>query len=460
MFVEGTELKKRISIAVTTYSKQSYYTHACLEAIRPWKNDQHELIVACHDQSLLLEFYLKGCERDGLIDQLLFTQPGYGHLRGVNLCFENASGEFFFNICNDMLIGDFLVADCANRLCDSSLGMIGWHWYDGGDCEGERWRGDGSLEYNLRQEDSPWLGERDEANIRQAHWFTGKTFEAVGGPKWIQLCNTSFFGIRRDLWRRLGGFDYQKYYHWWADDFLSYAVLDQGLDVLNLGSHFRRKPYFAGFDQDNQDVPDCRRDEDRIDLPPDLEKYAAHLGGGLTKPERQLLFQIAKSLGAHKTVLHVGVGRGAGLILFLKGMQQQPTQFIGIDLFDDGQVSCSSSQPQIGEEYLRHVSPFLASHHNLRFIKGDTLTLTVFPEADVIFIDAGHTKECIEHDIRLAKKAVKPDGMLIFHDYGQPIWPDVQVAIDAAFESPQIRTFATLAIIQMRGATERCESEF
>jgi predicted O-methyltransferase YrrM/GT2 family glycosyltransferase len=446
MFIEGRSLKKKISLAVTTYRTQSYYTHACLESIRTWKTNQHELIVACHDQSLLLEFYLRSCLQEGLIDTLLFTDHDYGHTRGVNLCFEKAQGELIFNIANDMLIGDAIVGDCAIKLARSSIGIVGWHWYS----EGATWQSDGTLKHDLRDATDPFLTSEHEGNIRGSHWFTGKLFEGLGGPKWIQLCNTAFFGMRKEVWDHIGGFDYEKYPHYWADDFLGYATLDQGLDVIHFDPEFRQRPYFAEFAYDNMDVEDRHRDEDRIALPPALESFTHYLSGGLSEAERQLLYQLARSLGPHKTVLHVGLWRGAGLVLFLKAMQNQPAEFIGIDCFEDGEVSQFSMQPPVSEaECVGNVVPFLATHHNLRLISANTLELNEFPSADVIFIDAGHTKECIEHDVRLAKEAIKPGGILIFHDYGQPSWPDVQETIDANFKVCQIRTFDTLAVIQL-----------
>jgi GT2 family glycosyltransferase/predicted O-methyltransferase YrrM len=445
MYIEGQSFDKKISIAVTTYSTQSYYTHACLESIRTWKGNQHELIVACHDQSLLLEYYLKACLQDGLIDLLLFTEPGYGHTRGVNLCLEKARGDIFFNIANDMLIGDVLVGDCAAKLREDSVGMVGWHWYS----EGETWQGDGTLKYDLRDGDNPFLSPSDEANIRSAPWFTGRAFLGMGGPKWIQLCNTAFFGMRRELWERIGGFDFAKYPHYWADDFLGYAVLDQGLDVIHFEPRFRKSPFFGEFSYDNTEVEHRHRDLDSVPLPPALEDYTEELTGGLSQPERQLLYQIARSLGPHKTVLHVGLWRGVGLMLFLQGLKNQPAEFIGIDCFDDEKVAGYSMQPPVSQtECLRYVSPFLAHHHNLRLIRANTLELDAFPAADVIFVDAGHTRECIEHDIRLAKRALQPGGILIFHDYGQPIWPDVKTAIDSAFSADVIRTFESLVVIQ------------
>src|SRR5438067_13713184 len=91
-----------ISIVVTTYGTDTYYTQACLEAIRRWKNSHHQLIVVVHDESALLRAYLDACCEDGLIDQLILAVPGHGHTRSFNLGVEDAIGEVVFNFCNDI----------------------------------------------------------------------------------------------------------------------------------------------------------------------------------------------------------------------------------------------------------------------------------------------------------------------------------------------------------------------
>lgn len=441
--LRGMDLSGHISLASTTYGTDSYYTHSCLESIRSWKNQQHELVVACHDPSLLLEFYLKACLQDGLIDKLIWTPSGCGHTRGVNRCFEEARGEFFFNIANDILIGPALVNDCARKLCNPQLGLIGWHWYN----EGTFWQEERIREYRVREEAAPQLSPADEANIRQASWFTGRFFEAAG-PLWLCLCNTAFFGIRRELWQKVGGFN-GPYEHYWADDFLNYAVLDQGLDISHFEAKFRCREYFHEFQYDNMGSEDRFRHDDRIPLPPALQDYIDTLEGGLSGEEPQLLYQIARSLPSQQTVLHVGLWRGAGLCVFMEAMRGKEAHFIGIDGFDEEGISQMSAQPPVSrEECLRYLEPFLTEKHQLTLIKGNTLTMEAFPAADVIFVDAGHTRPCIENDLRLAHAALKPQGFLIFHDYGQPSWPDIQAVLDEHFKPEQIRTFGTLAMVQ------------
>ena len=225
-----------ISIAVTTYGTQSFYTHACLEAIREWKTERHELIVACHDASLLLEHYLRACAKDGLIDRLIFTPPGYGHTMGVNRCFAEARGRWLFSVANDIALGPAIVNDCAHRLeTEPQLGLIGWHWYN----DGTFWAGGRIVRYQLRDDANPNMEARDEQNVRSASWFTGRTFEALGGT---EVAVSLQHGVLRHPPGGVGrGRRVQRYVyrHYWADDFLNYAVLDQGLNVEAFAEKFR-----------------------------------------------------------------------------------------------------------------------------------------------------------------------------------------------------------------------------
>jgi GT2 family glycosyltransferase len=443
-WLEGEAFNRdTISIAVTTYGTQSYYTQRCLEAIRSWKERRHEVLVACHDPSLLLEFYLKGCVKDGLIDQLIPTPTGYGHTQGVNCCFASARGHRLFNVANDIELGPVILDDCAQRLAsDPQLGLIGWHWYN----DGTVWEGDRLARYQLCDPQRPDMEPPEEQNVRSAPWFTGRTFNALGGPKRLCLCNTAFFGIRRDVWQTVGGFS-GPYRHYWADDYLGYAVLDQGLNVEAFPGKYRHDAYFHEIQYSNVDVEDRRRNLDAIALPDRLEHYLDFLGGGLQADERQLLYQIARSLPDGATMMHVGLWRGTGLILCMAALKH--ATFIGIDCFEMPDVAMQSAQPPVcREEVIEYLQPFLSPGHTVQLIKANTLTMASFPRADVIFIDAGHTEACIENDVRLAKAAIKPGGLLIFHDYGQPAWPAVKSAIDAAFEPQQLRVHNTLCVVQ------------
>jgi predicted O-methyltransferase YrrM len=220
------------------------------------------------------------------------------------------------------------------------------------------------------------------------------------------------------------------------------------LDVLSFEEKFKNSHYFKEFQYDNQDVEDRHRSDDYIPVPTWLEHYTGTvLEGGLRKEERSLLYTIAKGLDDGKTILHVGLWRGAGLALFLHAMKEKRANFIGIDCFDMSHISEFSSQPPVCEaEVTRYMEGLMSKNQKLTLIKDNTLKMKKFPKADVIFIDAGHTKECIINDVKLAKAAINPGGIIIFHDYGYPDWPDIKPIVDKNFKN--VRSFHTLAVAQ------------
>lgn len=50
--------------------------------------------------------------------------------------------------------------------------------------------------------------------------------------------------------------------------------------------------------------------------------------------------------------------------------------------------------------------------------------------ADLVFIDASHDEPSVRKDIALARRLLKPDGVLCGHDYGGG-WQGVKAAVDA-----------------------------
>jgi len=49
---------------------------------------------------------------------------------------------------------------------------------------------------------------------------------------------------------------------------------------------------------------------------------------------------------------------------------------------------------------------------------------------DFLFVDADHSYESARDDLRDWFQFVRPGGIVVGHDYGQPLWPGVQQAVD------------------------------
>lgn len=56
-------------------------------------------------------------------------------------------------------------------------------------------------------------------------------------------------------------------------------------------------------------------------------------------------------------------------------------------------------------------------------------------ELDLVFIDGNHTAPDVRNDRDAWLPKVRPGGILAGHDYGDPSWPDVRVAVDELFAS-------------------------
>lgn len=72
------------------------------------------------------------------------------------------------------------------------------------------------------------------------------------------------------------------------------------------------------------------------------------------------------------------------------------------------------------------------------------------PEYDIAFIDGAHNLEAVQADIAKASAVLAPDGLLVFHDYKNPIDPDVATAVDEliAQGGELISTHQTLAVVK------------
>jgi predicted O-methyltransferase YrrM len=55
---------------------------------------------------------------------------------------------------------------------------------------------------------------------------------------------------------------------------------------------------------------------------------------------------------------------------------------------------------------------------------------------DMVFLDGDHRYECVHEEIRIAKRLIRPGGVLMGHDYGHEDWPGVAKAVADEFGHP------------------------
>lgn len=225
----------KCSIIYTTYSDDIKNTFEYFERFKYWKNSKYEIIVVIHDENILHISYLEYLKSNNIIDKIIYTESNHGHLKGVHLGIKNASSENVFIVNNDIRISKYVLDYCIDRLNDPKVGIIGWH-YDI-DFEGTLWEND-ELNYKIRPNHNEEFNESEIKLIKESKWFTGKIFDSIGHKR-LLVCNGSFLGTKKYLWNKFGGFDYDRFEHYFSDDMYGYAVLDNGYNIENLPKNCR-----------------------------------------------------------------------------------------------------------------------------------------------------------------------------------------------------------------------------
>jgi hypothetical protein len=70
--------------------------------------------------------------------------------------------------------------------------------------------------------------------------------------------------------------------------------------------------------------------------------------------------------------------------------------------------------------------------------------------AAAVFIDGDHTYEGVMHDQDLARRIVRPGGIIVWHDYGTPNCPGVKQAVDTARDERDIRQVDDTTLVYER----------
>lgn len=159
---------------------------------------------------------------------------------------------------------------------------------------------------------------------------------------------------------------------------------------------------------------------------------------GYLKPdERELLYNLASEAS---TVINVGVEYGASVHALVEGSKMH-TKIIAIDLIGadklEGELDCVTEHEDEYNIATHEMNGFdlidvVFGTHNEKvvlFIRGNSNTIPIEQTADLIFIDGGHTEECVKNDIE--KYAPLATKYLLFHDYSDaPQHRGVKAALD------------------------------
>jgi hypothetical protein len=92
------------------------------------------------------------------------------------------------------------------------------------------------------------------------------------------------------------------------------------------------------------------------------------------------------------------------------------------------------------DRYLRLVPDDVGRRIELRREHGEQPPPTG-TTADFVFVDSWHELDTTTESFRVWEPLVEPDGVVVFHDYGNPAWPGVAAAIEALKLQGEVEPF-------------------
>lgn len=139
---------------------------------------------------------------------------------------------------------------------------------------------------------------------------------------------------------------------------------------------------------------------------------------------------------ARGVVVELGTFCGKGAALMAETAECVYT----IDLFEDYQlIEDERSRAHYVKLYAEHPHPLLdvartlSPFDNIVVIKSltyEAVSKIGVDKIDVLFTDSDHTNSGLTKDFKAWEPIIKSEGLLIFHDYEMPDWPDVKPFVD------------------------------
>lgn len=194
--------------------------------------------------------------------------------------------------------------------------------------------------------------------------------------------------------------------------------------------------------------------------------------GSVTMLEASLLVAMIK-LTQPSVVLEFGTFMGYSTRIFAENVKQS-TRVVSVDLessaeglLEDELLSQVMVDGSVNDKYLisqQAVSgtPYLqalcASAASVELLKTDSKTLSLEAQnlqrtSSLVFVDGGHDFETATSDSLKALESAKPSGLVVWHDFGSELHPDVSRAVETvAAEYPVYSIASTmLAILPLGG---------
>lgn len=174
--------------------------------------------------------------------------------------------------------------------------------------------------------------------------------------------------------------------------------------------------------------------------------YAMSFGfGGMSRTELGCLYDISQD----KEVLELGSMVGMSSYV----MASVAKHVSCVDVWSDTQEHLSHDKLQASiyqslvpdlsnmfEEFQANCKIFLVNK-KITMYRGNTHDMVInFPDGsfDLILIDADHSYVGVAKDFELYNNKIKPDGFIVFHDFGDSMWTGIKEFCDMLIEQRRL----------------------
>jgi len=163
----------------------------------------------------------------------------------------------------------------------------------------------------------------------------------------------------------------------------------------------------------------------------ELKRFEPHVEGNVTVFEVACLSLLVRHLQP-SVILEIGTFNGNTTLQLAANTPPQAKVYTldlpwGVSSLDKS----DKNDARIAASERRRVFRFVGSdvESKIKCLYGDSLLVNFSDllegaKADFIFIDAGHTYECVKNDTQKAFSVLKDGGTIVWHDYGGA-WPGV-----------------------------------
>jgi SAM-dependent methyltransferase len=132
--------------------------------------------------------------------------------------------------------------------------------------------------------------------------------------------------------------------------------------------------------------------------------------GWLPLDEGQLLYEQA----VDRRVLELGTALGRSTVC----LAQQGRQVVSVDVQDQSEAKEWCRRYGVEERVVFHQGEV------------ERIVPRLEERFDMVFIDTEHDETSVKRDIEAALPMLRPGGLIAFHDYPDPGWPDVRRVVD------------------------------